>query len=116
MKVTFYGGIALAAIAAETAKAAYLQEDSTELDFAQSDVGPMSLKAETCSEVCTRADSDVAAEEDLAQVEVDTWTDLDSEALSEAESEADLELDSEIESVSNFGSEDGDLALAQVDS
>ena len=82
MKVTFYGSIALAAIAAQTIKAASLliEEEIHDLDFAQSEVGPMSLKAETGSEISGDCNCEAENEvQTLATLESEAWTELDSD-------------------------------------
>ena len=117
MKVTFYGGIALAAIAADTANA-FKSDDYEVEELAQGAVGPMSTQ-ETATDVYTQASSE--AEEDstnLATIEahsegeLEAWSDASSDSMSESEGE--LEALSDSESMSEMDSEE-DLDLAQCD-
>ena len=105
MKVTFYGSIALAAIAAKNAQAASVYED--EDDLAQTS---LAIKEEPETQATTLAslESEVAVQ---SEGELDSW----SEADLESDSDADLELDGESMSELDEISEDYDLAQTNID-
>jgi len=112
MKITFYGGIALAAIAAKKAHA-YREDDLEAEELAQNSVGPLATKVTSDADLYPQASSeDEGQSTNLATVEsevsaesegeLDTWTDADLESEIESESENENEL----ESLSDLGSED----------
>ena len=120
MKVTFYGGIALAAIAAEKANA-FKSEDYEVEELAQNSVGPMSTQVSP-TDVYTQASSEAEGEStNLATIESDVeahsegeleaWSDASSE--SESASEGELEALSDSESMSELDSDGDDYELAQ---
>ena len=105
MKVTFYGSIAVAAIAAKNAQAVSVYED--EDDLAQTS---LAIKEEPETQATTLAslESEVAVQ---SEGELDSW----SEADLESDSDADLELDGESMSELDEISEDYDLAQTNLD-
>ena len=105
MKVTFYGGIALAAIAADKANA-FANEDFESDELAQNSVGALAEQVESTqlTQASSEGDADstnLAAIESEADAhsegELEAWSDASSESESESESasEGELELESE---------------------
>ena len=118
MKVTFYGGIALAAIAAEKANA-FKSEDYEVEELAQNSVGPMSTQVSP-TDVYTQASSEAEGEStNLATIESDVeahsegeleaWSDASSESESASEGELDALSESDISDL------DDGMDLAQLD-
>ena len=117
MKVTFYGGIAVAAIAATQVKA-FEAEDFESEELAQNAVGPLSTQIEPKADMHMQALSEDEADDstNLATIEAHSEGELEawSDASSESGSEGELEALSESESES--GSDlDEDFDLAQLD-
>mmetsp|Transcript_6538 Transcript_6538/g.8834 ORF Transcript_6538/g.8834 Transcript_6538/m.8834 type:complete len:118 (+) Transcript_6538:2-355(+) len=116
MKITFYGGIALAAIAAKKAHA-YREDDLEAEELAQNSVGPLATKVTSDADLYPQASSEdegqstnlatVESEADLSahsEGELDTWTDVESQSDSDSFSENENEL----ESFSDIDSENED--------
>lgn len=126
MKVTFFSGVALAAIAAERTNASSPVETvAAEIEGNKlAEMGESSPVELLQTSVETQEDSTGLAEIDSAsEGELDAWSSVDSESESqseaesgsESESESESEIDSESGSELESDSDDGDLALAQVD-
>ena len=113
MKVTFYGSIALAAIAADQTNAAFTYEEAD--DFAQSGAD-LAIRAEVDTEVETNALATNASDV-YSEGELDSWSDADSLSDSDLNAELDADLDGDMDSASE---DDGlcqvaDDDLAQLD-
>mmetsp|Transcript_30917 Transcript_30917/g.38217 ORF Transcript_30917/g.38217 Transcript_30917/m.38217 type:complete len:161 (-) Transcript_30917:1918-2400(-) len=122
MKVTFFSGVALAAIAAERTNASSPVETvAAEIEGNKlAEMGESSPVELLQTSVETQEDSTGLAEIDSAsEGELDAWSSVDSESESQSEAESGSESESEIDSESGSelesDSDDGDLALAQVD-
>ena len=118
MKVTFYGGIALAAIAADKANA-FKSEDYEVEELAQNSVGPMSTQVSP-TDVYTQASSEAEGEStNLATIEsdVEAHSEGELEAWSDASSESESASEGELEALSDsdMSDMDDDLDLAQCD-
>lgn len=113
MKVTFYGSIALAAIAADQTNAAFTYEEGD--DFAQNGAD-LAIRAEVDTEVETNALATNASDV-YSEGELDSWSDADSLSDSDLNAELDADLDGDMDSASE---DDGlcqvaDDDLAQLD-
>jgi hypothetical protein len=116
--VTFYGGIALAAIAADKVNAYNNEEIETD-ELAQS----LGAEIESTDAVYTQASSEAEADstnlasiesEGQSEGELEAWSDAESDSASESGSEG--ELDNMSESMSENDSDfDEDCELVQVD-
>jgi len=121
MKVTFYGSIAIAAIAADQANAVSLEDDTQIAQLAETNMVP-TMKAETGSELSSQALSETEAEtsalasiDSEAAANSDSWSDLDSDSDADADSDADSMSDSLSEGDSaSEDDEDFDLAQTEV--
>merc|ERR1719272_2111529 len=114
MKVTFYGSIAIAAIAADQANAVSLEDDTQIAQLAETNMVP-TMKAETGSELSSQALSETEAE-------TSALASIDSEAAANSDSWSDLDSDSDADSMSDSLSEgdsasedDEDFDLAQTE-
>ena len=107
MKVTFYGSIALAAIAADSANAVNLDDDLAITEYAQAEMAPMEAEQETA---LATIDTEAAGHSDA---ELDSWSDLSSEA--DLDNEIDVDADSLSDSDLSGDDEDFDLAQTNAD-
>ena len=115
MKVTFYGSIALAAIAADQTNAAFTYEEGD--DFAQNGAD-LAISAELETEVETNALATIASDV-YSEGELDAWSDADSDSLSDSDLNAELDADLDLD-IDSASEDDGlcqvaDDDLAQLD-
>ena len=106
MRLSFYSGLALAMIAADTAKAQEKKEDTTlahtnnMLDDEDQDDWALSQsesKADSYSDIEAKLTADTGTDIDLDS-EADVWSDVDSEVDSEADVNTASEIESEVDS------------------